>query len=553
MTTERGGGVGSTHDQIAAISFEGDGLSLGRLVETLGPAVVRVLSTPGLHAAFARDVVVHDPVDPPVMRPGDLVLGVGVRAPSDQACALVEAAGAARASAVVVKSPAGDLSALRRTAESAGVTLMVLPTAMRWEQISVLMRHAITAGHSSSGSLTAVSDLFGFANVLAKAVGGAVTIEDATSHVLAYSTLHDDELDAPRREAILGRRVPEPYLHHLRERGVFSALQTSEEVVELQADPGLGLRRRLAIAVRGDAEVLGTLWALEGKVPLGREAERVLRDAARVAFGHLLRAQSTGFTLQQYREDMLRQLLEGSVDVRAAADAIGFDPDLPAAVMGIALDSRGRLPADHHAYRRLDELINARAMAFRWHVSSALAGVRMLALLPELSGDRTQVELAIKRLATGFASDADQAGLRVRVACGPVVPSLRDAGAATASVDQILQCLAREPARGPVASYEDVRASVSVSTAVAALAPLPQLWEGPVARILAYDAKHDTDYGVTLGAWLDGFGDSGAVASALNIHRNTLRYRMQRIAELSGMRLNDPEERLMAALHLRRL
>jgi hypothetical protein len=52
--------------------------------------------------------------------------------------------------------------------------------------------------------------------VLARAVKGAVTIEDATSHVLAYSTLEDDELDAPRREAILGRRVPMAYLRHLR-------------------------------------------------------------------------------------------------------------------------------------------------------------------------------------------------------------------------------------------------------------------------------------------------------------------------------------------------
>ena len=153
---------------------------------------------------------------------GDLVLAVGVRAPSEEAGALVKAAGVAQAPAVVVKSPDGDLSQLRTTANTAGVTLMVLPTAMRWEQISVLMRYAITAAHSSPGSLTAVGDLFGFANVIAKAVGGAVTVEDATSHVLAYSTLHEDELDAPRREAILGRRVPETYLRHLRS-GVSSA------------------------------------------------------------------------------------------------------------------------------------------------------------------------------------------------------------------------------------------------------------------------------------------------------------------------------------------
>jgi sugar diacid utilization regulator len=540
---------------VTADGFNMEGVSLGRLVEALGPAIVRVLSTPGLDRAFARDVVLHDPVDPPALRPGDLILAVGVRAPSEEACALIEAAGSAQAPAVVVKSSGGELSSLRETAERAGVTLLALPTAMRWEQISLLIRHAMTAVDSTSGALTGVGDLFGFANALAKAVGGAVTIEDMIGHVLAYSTLGEDELDAPRREAILGRRVPEPYLHHLREQGIFRALQTSADVVELPAHAALGLRRRLAIAIRSDADVLGTIWALEGKVPLGQGAEQVLRAASKVAFAHVLRAQSTGSTLQHYREDLLRQLLAGGVDVRAAADAIGFDSDLPAAVIGIALDSRGTLPVDRQAYRRLDELINARAIAFRWHVLSALAGVRMLALLPELTGDRAAAERAIRRLADGFAADAAQAGFQVRVACGPVIPSLLACGAqaVTTPVDRILRCLASEPSRGPVASYQDVWASVSLNIALAALGPVPELWEGPVTRILAHDAKHSTDYADTLRAWLDGFGDSAAVASALNVHRNTLRYRMQRIVEVSGIRLEDPDERLLAALHLRRV
>ena len=176
----------------------------------------------------------------------------------------------------------------------------------------------------------------------------------------------------------------------------------------------------------------------------------------------------------------------------------------------------------------------------------------MLALLPELIGERAQIERGTQRLAAGFAGDAEQAGFRVRVACGQVVTSLHDAAASTTVVDQVLTCLRREPARGPVACYEDVRASVSVHAAVAALAPMPGLWAGPVERILRHDAHHGTDYAVTLRAWLDGFGDTAAVAAALNVHRNTLRYRIQRISELSGMRLDDPDERLMAALHLRR-
>lgn len=538
---------------MAQVHVEGNGVPLNRLVEALGPAVVRVLSTAGLATVFAREVILYDPVDPPSLRAGDLVLAVGVRAVPEDANSLLVAAGLASAAAVVVKSSDADLALLREAASGAGITLMVIPTAMRWEQISLLLRHVITAAHSNSSSLTTVGDLFGLANVLAKAVGGAITIEDATSHVLAYSTIDADEIDQPRREAILGRRVPNAYLHHLREVGVLDALRISDRVVELKAHTPLGLRRRLAIAVRADTEVLGTLWALEGKKPLGPEAERALRDAAPVASAHLLREQISGLTLQQHRDDTLQQLLEGRVEVGSAASTLGFDPGLPAAVIGVALEHTGTPSAARHAHLRLHEIISSRAMAFRWHVSSSLAGARVLALLPELTGDAEQVRLGIRRFAGGVASDAHQAGLTVRVACGPVMPSMRHIAASTASVDEILVCLAREPDRGPIAGVEDVRAWVSVNQVLDALAPMSNLWDGPVARVLEYDAEHGSGYGPTLRAWLDGFGDSAAVADALGIHRNTLRYRIRRISELSGLRLDDPEERLIAALHLRRL
>ena len=37
----------------------------------------------------------------------------------------------------------------------------------------------------------------------------------------------------------------------------------------------------------------------------------------------------------------------------------------------------------------------------------------------------------------------------------------------------------------------------------------------------------------------------------LCVHRNTLRYRLRRIQERCGLNLDDPDERLVAELHLR--
>jgi sugar diacid utilization regulator len=244
-------------------------------------------------------------------------------------------------------------------------------------------------------------------------------------------------------------------------------------------------------------------------------------------------------------------LLTGDADVTTAAEALGFDAELACAVLGVALDSPGRLGTDHRAFRRVDELLRARAMAFRWLVASTVSGGRLLVLVPELTGRRDGVEAAIERLATGLCQDAERAGLAVRIACGPWVPRLADAAGTTATVDRILQLLARDPTRSRVASYASARAAVAVSHAMAALAPVSELQEGAVATLLDHDRRYGTGYRVTLAAWLDSFGDNALAARSLNIHPNTVRYRLQRIVEVSGIRLDDPDERLVAMLHLR--
>ena len=529
---------------------EPDGTTLKHIVEVLGPSVVRVLTTPGLDGAVGREVVIYDSAEPPELRAGDVLLAVGVRPMSDEAVRVVQRAAAAGVAAVVVRTRERDLPTLRRAAADSGVSLLLLPAAMRWEQISVLMRNAIAVPSVFDGA-TSTGDLFGFADTLATAVGGAVTIEDAASQVLAYSTIHEEDLDMPRREAILGRRVPAAYLHHLHAEGVFRALDATDDVVEVPADTRLGLRRRLVIAVRADGELLGSIWVQEGRKRLDRRAAVALAQAAGRAPAHLLRAQSTGMTVRHRREDALREVLTGGGDPCAAAAVLGFDAALPCAVLGVELDDPARAGGEHRALGRVDGLLRARAMAFRWLVAGVVTGGRLLVLVPELTGPRDRIERRAERLARDLCRDAERAGIGVRVACGPLAPRLADAAATTATVDRILQLLAREPARGRVASHATVRAAVAADQVIAALEAVPELTEGPVAALLEHDEHHGTDYQLTLAAWLENLGDNAAAARVLRIHPNTVRYRLQRIAELSGIRLDDADERLIAALHLR--
>jgi DNA-binding PucR family transcriptional regulator len=72
------------------------------------------------------------------------------------------------------------------------------------------------------------------------------------------------------------------------------------------------------------------------------------------------------------------------------------------------------------------------------------------------------------------------------------------------------------------------------------LAPLDVLAPGPRERLEA-----------TLRAWLDRPGQVQAVAAALDVHPQTVRYRLKQLRELFGTRLEDPDARFELSLALR--
>jgi DNA-binding PucR family transcriptional regulator len=82
--------------------------------------------------------------------------------------------------------------------------------------------------------------------------------------------------------------------------------------------------------------------------------------------------------------------------------------------------------------------------------------------------------------------------------------------------------------------------AVAADLAATRLAPLAELADAPRARLKE-----------TLAAWLDRPGQVQAVAAALGVHPQTVRYRVRQLRDLFGDRLEDPEARFELALALR--
>jgi DNA-binding PucR family transcriptional regulator len=75
-----------------------------------------------------------------------------------------------------------------------------------------------------------------------------------------------------------------------------------------------------------------------------------------------------------------------------------------------------------------------------------------------------------------------------------------------------------------------------------------QRWLGP---LLEYDETKGSQMVETLASYLQCGGNYDATAEALSLHRSTLRYRLQRLREISGLDLADPDTRFNLQLATR--
>jgi purine catabolism regulator len=82
---------------------------------------------------------------------------------------------------------------------------------------------------------------------------------------------------------------------------------------------------------------------------------------------------------------------------------------------------------------------------------------------------------------------------------------------------------------------------------------LAEFYDQTLASLETYDAGHDTQLVDTLEAFFSQNGNVSQTAERLYLHRNSLLYRLERIAEITGLNLDEADDRfaLQLALKLR--
>lgn len=503
-------------------------VTLDRLINVLGGYGVRLRHCPAPRSTELRSVVMHEPG--PVI--GDVLLAVGAGSIAEA----VRWAVAARAVVVLVRGadvPDDELISDDR------VAVMTVEPEVSWSELAAVVYGVVLEGRETESG-RGPTDLFALADSLADAVGGAVTIEDRRSSVLAYSRLQQ-HADPARAETILSRGAPQRLRSLFEARGVFRHLAESDEPIFVDGDDEQGLTGRMVVAARAGRELLGSIWvACAGPLPDARRA--ALADGARMVALHLLRSRASADLERQVESELVIRLLEGAADATTAASRLAL-PQTPLRVIAL----RAHTADERHAALLL--AFDRATAGFGWSRPgrSALTGTTVYTVLPGAEAD---------------AASNWVAGLRAALP-EPVTVLAGISGPATAAElalarSEADECLALHEVRHDHGAGDDERVPVYDESwddillqrlRIAAHAGrAPQ--RGPVAELRAHDKAHGTRYATTLRAWLEAQGDLAGAGRALGVHENTVRYRLRKMTELTQLDLDDARKRLAMMIEL---
>jgi DNA-binding PucR family transcriptional regulator len=445
--------------------------------------------------------------------------------------------------AIFAKEPP---DALVSTAVAAGSAVVAVEPQARWERLYQLVNHVLEHHRERADSMDdSGTDLFGLAQSLAERIHGMVSIENAQSQVLAYSA-SNDEADELRRLSILGRAGPPEHLKWLDQWGIFDALRAGDDAVRVAERPELGLRPRLAIGIyqppasaRRAPVFAGTIWVQQGSQPLAEDTEQILRGAAVLAARIMSRLAARPST-HALRVQQLLGLTDPAPDeIATIASELGLAADSTAALIGwdfLNSSDTDTRPA------RLADVLALSASAFRRDAQIASKGSRMYVLLPQTTTSRS-ITSWVRGTISGLRAEL---GVQLRAAIAAPVDGLAGIAQARVEVDRVLDSAERHPISiGQVTSLAEARTTVLLDEIVTQVGD--RLVDPRVRDLRAQDPA----LAETLRAYLDSFGDVGVAAHWLQIHPNTVRYRVRRIEKLLSTSLADPDVRLVFSLGLR--
>ncbi|MEV2244450.1 helix-turn-helix domain-containing protein [Streptomyces sp. NPDC049970] len=360
-------------------------------------------------------------------------------------------------------------------------------------------------------------------------LGAPATLENRDFGLVAFGAHDSDDdtaMDPVRTRSILTRRSTPAVRAWFEGFGITRATGP----VRIPAAPEAGVfRDRICLPVRHRGVVLGYVWLLDAEPgPADERLTAAMDVAARI--GALLADEERADT------DLSREF--GAVLVAGR----GWQRDMAVAAL------RDALGADADG-------VHTVVCVTPWPGETpSVRTVPSAAALATVAGTDAPALAALVRLRSPEALDpAATAAERLRVAAGPAATAglaaarrgLAELADSWHEALSAARAAAAESRYGPVADW-------SAIGPYRLLAYLPRVQDSaPDHAVRTLLTPPHTELARTAEVFLDLAGQASRTAAELGVHRQTLYYRLARVQQLTGLDLNDGEDRLLLHMALK--
>jgi sugar diacid utilization regulator len=361
-----------------------------------------------------------------------------------------------------------------------------------------------------------------------------------------------------RVAAALPEMAPESSVPRLLEPGVAALPEVRAALVENEGSrafvvgpvPAAGLLHRHVVApIMLGEELWGRLAVMEHKTRFtGGDVVAVRRAATLIAL-QVSSERKAAEADWNAGASLAAELLGGGSDTKTArrrADRLGVALDAQRLV--VAIGSRSGAEADAPDFRAVAAAFERQAPELTVHVTALEGGVAALVEVPAGTDAAGFVASERQRLDAIRGSLAGSAGLIVGVSAVRSGPA--GYRVAHREARQVVECIRRfSPADGPALFTADELGVGSLLLSSSDSEAMATFAEQTVGELVLENSK--ADLLATLCSFFDNMGSIRGSAAALDVHENTIRYRLSRIEELTGLAvMHDPDAQLRARLSL---
>jgi len=502
----------------------------------------------------------------PYARAGELVISSRVDWTAETLKALIrsEAAGLlllTDAAAGALNGSGGFSKELIAMADTAQFPILRAPLPKApGELLQSLQQLASSEGAASAGlvlshQLTQIAldgaGLEEIVKVLASRLDGPVLVEDRQFNLMVAA--NPQGFQSETYELVVGSNgTPMAILKVLEDDGTLRALRNDKSPVILPAGEGHAEVRHIFPVVVG-GEICGFLSHVETGRPLGSEGSSILLHATHAVAIELLKQKGIAENEQKMRRDFFRDLLfsNGNISpetLHRRATYLGYQLSSSYWVLVVEYDMVPNEELLPDEVKRLASTLNS-LLSFRQAlVITQTQGATILYPVKEGQPTLEKVQHLAETIRQKVSGTTE--GWTVSIGVGMLYPDLLSIPRAYREAQHAVKIGRALGGTHSITSFSELGIYRMLLQFAESRNPNEFFCEA-LERLLEYDQQADKELVKTLRAFLECNGNLTETSDRLFIHRNTLKYRLERIRDITQIDLDDSENRLMLHLGLK--